>query len=773
MTGVNSEFDSRSGSPHISAEESVVLRSGSLRDAVLLRWRSMRTGRTSLARRLTIALMVAAALAATLTFLVLTRTVGLAVSQEASLILIVVDLVLALSLGAVIAWGVVRLWAQRRAGTAGARLHIRLVTLFALVAIAPAIIIVFLSAAFFNLQVQSWFNERVQTAVENSVVVADAYLNEHRRVIAADALAMAHDLNRQLPSLLADPAAADRMVQLQASLRSLSEVLVFDQGGRILARAGLTFSLEFERPPFWAIEQASRGEVSILTSDSDDRVRAMVELDSVPPTYLYVGRFVDANVLRYVERTRTAASEYKQAETRREDLQLTLAMIFVIVTLLLLLSAVGVGLGFANRLTRPIARLVHAAEMVRSGNLEVRVDEANATDEFGVLTRSFNRMTRQLEEQRRELTEANRQLEDRRRFTEAVLAGVSAGVLALDRNGRVNLPNRSATSLLGEPMAPLIGRPLAEAVPAMAPLVTRAMAHPDRLVEDDITVKTDGETLTLHVRIAAERATSGEVIGFVVTFDDMTDLLAAQRKAAWVDVARRIAHEIKNPLTPIQLSAERLKRRYLRQISDDADTFEQCTDTIVRHVDDIGRMVDEFSAFARMPNPVLTDADLGAICRDAVFLQKTAHSGVQFRLEVPEGAVMAHCDPGLVTQAVTNLLLNAVEAIEGRDEAKRAAETGEVWVSIAESQDELRIVVEDNGIGLPDELRERLTEPYVTTREKGTGLGLAIVARVMEQHGGMLELTDRSRSEKEPGGACAMLVFPRTGADGTSAREND
>ncbi|NKB50218.1 MAG: HAMP domain-containing protein [Alphaproteobacteria bacterium] len=712
---------------------------------LLGRWTSSRT----LGRRLSIALMFAAACAGAATFFAITNVSRFGITQETVLVLIVIDLALVLLLGVTITWVMVRLWTQRRAGSVGARLHIKLVSLFALVAVLPAIIVVILAALIFNTQVQAWFNERVRSAVENSVVVADAYLAEHKRLISADAVAMSQDLNRTWPRFTNDLSSVERTVEIQAALRSLPEAIVFGASGQIIARAGLTVSLELEQPPASAIQEAERGEIVILTSDADDRVRALIGLDTFPRTYLYVGRFVDSNVIGYVERTQQAAQAYAQLESRRTGLQLQFATIFVIVTLLLLLIAVGVGLGFANHMTRPIARLVRGAELVRSGNLGVRIDEDDAGDEFGMLTRAFNRMTHQLDEQRRELVEANRQLEDRRRFTEAVLGGVSAGVIGLDREGRVNLPNRSASVLLDAEMGELAGRLLADAVPEMAPPIARAVANPDRLVEDDVTLSIGEESRTLHVRIAAERDRKDQVIGFVVTFDDMTELLSAQRKAAWADVARRIAHEIKNPLTPIQLSAERLKRKYADEITSDRETFEQCTETIVRQVTDIGRMVDEFSAFARMPNPVFADANLVALCRHAVVLQQNAHPDITINTAFPGETLSIACDGGLLTQALTNLLRNAIESIEGRTPPDDDGELpdGLISVSLTTVGETVRITVEDNGRGLPEAQRDRLTEPYITTRAKGTGLGLAIVKRIMEQHDGDLKLDDRPPSD--------------------------
>ncbi|CAM9809380.1 unnamed protein product, partial [Discosporangium mesarthrocarpum] len=732
--------------------------------------------RNNLIGKLVIALLIAAAVAGIATFLVMSNT-GVRVPQVYATALLIVDLVIGLALGAVITTGIVRIWAARRAGSAGARLHVKLVGLFAVVAVVPAAIIAILAALFVIFQVQTWFNERVRSAVENSVAIAEAYLNEHRQIIAGDALAMANDLSRIWPEVYGNPAAISQAIQTQAALRALSEAIVFDSAGRVVGRAGLSASLEFNRPPIWAVEKAADGEVVILSSGNDrDRVRALVGARTVPRTWLYIGRYADPDVLGYVDRTKQAASEYEQSQTRGSNLQRTLIGTYIVVTLMLVLAAVGVGLGIANRLTRPIGRLAHAAERVRAGDLSVRVDERDAEDELGLLTRAFNRMTRQLEEQRREVVEANRQIEDRRRFTEAVLAGVSAGVIGLDSSGRINLPNRSAAALLDSRIENLVGVPIDKVVPGMADLLARARARPQRVVEDQISIEGRGTGRTLLVRIAVETGYEERINGFIVTFDDITELLSAQRKAAWADVARRIAHEIKNPLTPIQLSAERLKRKYLPQIVDDPKTFEQCTETIVRQVGDIGRMVDEFSAFARMPDPVIVSADLRRICRDAFALQHHARGDIRFEIAIPDKPVTVECDARLVGQAVTNLLQNAVDAIEGRSAEEREAEKGLVRLSLLigeAGESSARIVIDDNGRGLPDAERARITEPYVTTRAKGTGLGLAIVKKIMEDHDGELLLDDRLDEEGKVVGARITLVFPVAQATDSAERTSE
>jgi two-component system nitrogen regulation sensor histidine kinase NtrY len=464
---------------------------------------------------------------------------------------------------------------------------------------------------------------------------------------------------------------------------------------------------------------------------------------------------VDPRVLAHMDDSRAAAQVYTELEGRRADLQISFTLIFGVVALLLLLAAVWGGLDFATYLTQPIGKLIDASERVGAGDLAARVDISEGRDEIGSLSRSFNRMTSKLESQQRELLEANRQIDSRRRFIEAVLAGVSSGVVGLDQKGRITHTNGRACSLLSAPEATLQGQDLSSSLPEMAELLGQARRRPHSIAERQITLDQDeGGAQTLFVRVAPE-LDSDRIIGFVVTLDDITELLAAQRKAAWADVARRIAHEIKNPLTPIQLSAERLKRKYLSQIENDPQTFQICTDTIVRHVNDIGRMVDEFSSFARLPQPVMQEQDLVGLIDQSIFLQRNAHPSVNFTFERPDHPVVVACDSQQIGRALTNLLQNAIDAIDWRDlGGADPLPPGQITLQVVEEASTTSITVEDNGPGLPKADRNRLTEPYVTTREHGTGLGLAIVKKIMEDHGGDLRLED-----SPAGGAKVALVF--------------
>jgi two-component system nitrogen regulation sensor histidine kinase NtrY len=496
-----------------------------------------------------------------------------------------------------------------------------------------------------------------------------------------------------------------------------------------------------------------------MVGEKENRVRALIFLNryvySNEAAYLYVGRVIAPKVLGHMESAENAVKDYTELEGRRSGLQITMSLIFLVVALLLLVVAIWFGVRFAKQLAMPLAKLIDAAEQVRAGDLSARVVEAHGSDdEISALGRAFNRMTSQLESQRRELIEANRQVDARRRFTETVLSGVSAGVLGFDQEQRITIANQAAMDFLQLAPGEMVGRPLVEVLPELEPLLAQSGLRGDRAVEDHLQLKRPGQTTrTLLVRIAAEPHADQPARGHVVTFDDITDLLGAQRTAAWADVARRIAHEIKNPLTPIQLSAERLKRKYLSEITSDPETFRTCTDTIVRQVTDIGRMVDEFSSFARMPAPVMRRESLTDLARQAVFLQRQAHPGVKYEIEAPDTPVFALCDGRQIGQALTNLLQNAADAIDGRGEGPNGEKGGHVWLRIIPADDQIRLEVADDGKGLPPD-RERLTEPYVTTRTKGTGLGLAIVKKIMEDHGGELMLADRPG-----GGAIVSLTF--------------
>ncbi|GAB5471766.1 MAG: PAS domain-containing sensor histidine kinase [Rhodospirillales bacterium] len=715
------------------------------------------TRRGRVERWLMIILLIMAVASGLATFFAMTGRLPGSVGNTTLIVLLLLDLVLLLCLCVIVARRLVVIWAERRRGLAGARLHARLVSLFGLLAVAPAIVVAIFAAVLFDFGLRIWFSDQVSTVVRNSLAVAEAYLDEHQRAVAGEAVAMARVLTAQGPTRMMGQRRLQALLAQQVSTRALSEAVIFDGNRRELARGGFRVFADFNPSslPALALEQARNGDVVILPGEQDSRIGALVFLDSFSDSYLYVSRPVDSRILGQLDQSRGAVALYAELEGQRHDLQVTFALVFSLVAALLLLVAIWIGLAVANHLTRPISVLIAAAERVAGGDLTARLPPAKTGDEIASLISAFNRMTEQLQQQRGDLLDVNRQSEESRRFTEAVLSGVSSAVVSLDAEGRIRLVNSAAEALLESDGDRLRGHLLRDELPEVRGLVQRARAFPGRYAEGQIGfAQHDGQIHHLTARVLAQRGTGRQLQGLVCTFEDVTDLLAAQRKAAWADIARRIAHEIKNPLTPIQLSAERLKRKYLKQIEDDPETFSLCTDTIVRQVSDIGRMVDEFSSFARMPTPVMQAEDLGALMTQAVFLQREANPDVTLTLTLPEQPLLLSCDARQVNQALTNVLLNAVQAVR-QAQAKGKESAGEVTLSLERTKERVCIVLTDDGVGLPDGDLNRLTEPYVTTKARGTGLGLAIVKKIMEEHGGELELGNL------PGeGARVVLSFP-------------
>lgn len=725
---------------------------------------------------LAIGLAIVAILLGSFTYMTLTGLAPLPPSRGLVIALLLGNLAIVLTLFALICWRVVRIIIARVSGAAGAKLHARLVAMFSIVAVMPAIIVAVFAAVTLNRGLDAWFSQRTQVIISNAQTVAEAYLSEHQHVLRGDTLAMATDLDRAAPYLASTPERFQELVGTQAALRSLPAAYLINSKGRVLARASIAGLPDIGIPSPEQFAAASKGEAVLFTVDAVDQIRALVKLPSLEDTFLYVARPVDSRVLEHLAQTREAMSEYKSLEQRRITFQVTFALIYVAVALVTLLAAVWLGLWASNRIVDPIGKLVEAAERVSSGDLGARVEPGETGDELDVLSSAFNRMTSQLESQRNDLIEANHQLDQRRQFTEAVLSGVSAGVLGLDNEGRINHANRAASRFFGSVDADLVGRDIAVAVPEMAEVVSEAQAHPERRAQTQIAIQREGRERMLSIRVTSEVTDSG-LGGFVLTFDDITELVSAQRTSAWADVARRIAHEIKNPLTPIQLSAERLRRKYSKEILTDPEVFQQCTDTIIRQVGDIGRMVDEFSSFARMPSAVMKPVELNEVVRQAAFLQRVGHPEIEYVLDLPLTSVWIDCDGRLVSQALTNILKNAAEAIRGHNAAEHGdqdveeGELGRILVQLTEAPDLVSIVVTDSGCGLPQANRTRLTEPYMTTRTKGTGLGLAIVNKVMEDHGGTLWLEDAPASEGWESGARVRLSFPRLHQETTETNE--
>jgi two-component system, NtrC family, nitrogen regulation sensor histidine kinase NtrY len=703
--------------------------------------------------------VVVALLSALTTFMVLANLTFVNPTHNVVVTLLAVNFVTVLLLLAIIGREVWHIVQARRRGRAAARLHVQIAGLFSVIAVVPAVLVAVLASVNLDRGLDRLFSIRTRAVIENSVIVSQAYLNEHEQSIRAETNAMAIDVARAKPLFDQD---ADRFRQFftaQASLRSMPTAMMLGPDQSVIVKADIQLPSELQEPPPPPVERLAQvGDTEAVAGLLRDTncVGALIKLKGYEDTYLFVARFIDPRVLEQIQQTENSIQEYANLEARRTGVQLAFALMYTVIALTVLLSAVWIGFAFANRLVAPIRRLIGAANLVSTGNLHVQVPVRRSEGDLSQLGETFNKMTQELRTQRNDIMRARDLVDSRRRFTEAVLAGASAGVIGVDANGRVSILNRSAEKLIGSSEAEALGHPLEEIVPELKNLVDPARSGGQRLVHGQTTIHRSGRDRTVSVRVTSEQSADSDH-GYVVTLDDITELVMAQRTAAWGDIARRIAHEIKNPLTPIQLSAERLRRKYGKSITEDRAIFEQCTDTIVRQVDDIRRMVDEFSRFARMPKPVMVADDVTDTVRQVAFMQRVGNADIDIDVEIAEDPMPARFDRRLISQGLTNIIKNAGEAVAAvpADQLGR----GRIVVSAARIDSDIVIDVIDNGIGLPKENRSRLLEPYVTTREKGTGLGLAIVGKILEEHGGRIELHDAA--EKFPGqrGAWMRLRF--------------
>ena len=664
--------------------------------------------------------------------------------------LIAIDVLAVIIVGGFVIRQILRLWTERRQKMAGYQLHWRLALLFGGVAALPAVITTAFALFVVDYSLRGWFADRISTAVTGSVQVADAYFEEHSSSIRSDVLTIANDVNREAFKLLDDPNLLNQYLTNQTVLRNLSEAIILDGTGQVLAKSRFAFAVTFTRIADDWLEQARNGEVVILRADETNKLRAAVKLNSFVDAYLFVGRFIDRSVLDAVDSTRLAAVDYQQLGIRQLDLQVSFAFVFGLILLLLLITALWIGLNLATAIVEPLGSVISVAEQVRGGNLSERVPTGLDVDEIARLGISFNNMLDELNKSREQLVQANKQIDRRREFTEAVLGGVSSGVIGLDSDHKVTLPNHTSRQLLGLSDTDMIGRRLEDVVPEFAGLVAAGSTRRRKFAEDQIILTRAGRRLTLRARIASEKV-DGRVIGYVVTFDDVTDLLTAQRKAAWSDVARRIAHEIKNPLTPIQLAADRLRRKYQPDDQQASLQFSEYLSIIGRQVDDIGRMVDEFSSFARMPQPVMKPLALRELALGQVALYEAQNVTFVTDLDGDAAGGMILGDAGLLRQALTNIIQNALDSL-----AETSDDTPEIRLVMTVNDGFVCLGISDNGPGFPDMDRAQLLEPYVTNREKGTGLGLAIVSKIVQDHSGELELHDA-----DGGGACVIVRLPQ------------
>jgi two-component system nitrogen regulation sensor histidine kinase NtrY len=732
------------------------------------RWRRMRRYQSAA----TLGLVILGPVLAALTWTVL-GPLDQGGSAPLLRIVLLADLVYVLVVAALVMRRVAQMIAARRAKSAGSNLHLRLTGVFALLALIPTVTVAVFSVLTINVGLEGWFSERVRDVVGTSLSAAQAYEEEHRQELSRDGLALAAylDTERQATFFMSDGQVRQALGRVQAQIeRGLTEAFVIDGLGDIRARGARSYEFDYERPTAEDFATADAEGITIVEDYANNEFRALIPLSAFVDRYLYVTRGVDGEILSLLDETQETVALYEQLENERGRLLFEFGLLYLGFAVILILAAIWLGLWFAERLSKPVGRLVGASQRVGAGDLDVRVIEEEGDDEIAQLGRYFNQMTTQLKAQRDTLLDNTRQIERRRRLFDSVLGSVTSGVVGLDARGQVTFANRSARRLL------LVGQvpeetPIAVAVPEFAPLFAQLQAEGREVLQEQINLVRSGKQEALLVRMAVRRTEDGALEGYVIAFDDVTDLVSAQRMAAWGDVARRIAHEIKNPLTPIQLSAERIKRKFRARVGEDADSLDQMTDVIVRQTNDLRRIVDEFSRFARMPEPQRVRDDLAAILRDAVTLQEAGQPGVRISLTMPEGPVPSDVDGTMISQALTNLIKNAGEAIETLQE-KGSPEgfSPEIRVALTVEGGTARLTIADNGVGLPAD-RARLFEPYVTTRAKGTGLGLPIVKKIIEEHGGTLALDDAEPfGDDGRRGAMAVVTLPVIGASATETK---
>ncbi len=701
--------------------------------------------------------VLAAVLVASASFLILTGATDITPTPELWAGIWAANVILVLLVVSLVVTEIILLLRARRRQQAGARLQVRMVTLFAILAAVPAFLVAIVATISLNQGLDQWFSQRTRAIVESSRLVARSYMLEHAQVLRDDVIWVATELESARGTFETDRDRYQRILTALAVTRSLPFTTLISRDTDTLMRAQINVPGVAPKMPPDIMKDVKEGVPTLISPGSTNMVGATVQLRGYEDTFLFVARPVDPEVLEYLRLTDENLSEYRQYASNRLVFQITFTLMYVGLALVLLLAALWIGIAFANRFVAPIRNLMVASHRVSRGDLGVQVPIGEDEGDFHDLALGFNQMTEQLSEQRGALVLANETNEKRRQFTEAVVEGVSAGIIGLDPYGVVTLVNATACRMFDKNEVDLVGEKLADAVPLLEALMTRAQSTRRGQMYDQIQVGNEAASRTYQVRLTRE-GTMAESKGYVITLDDMTDLMTAQRTSAWADVARRIAHEIKNPLTPIQLSAERLRRRYADKLSDDFDVFDKCVATIIRQVGDIGRMVDEFSSFARMPTAALSSGDLSDTIRQSVFLEGVRQPEIALTTSLPDEPIYADFDDRLLSQALTNLVKNAMESIEfvGLDKIDKP----EVSISAEIEGDFVRINVSDNGKGWPKEHRNRLLEPYMTTREKGTGLGLAIVAKIIEQHMGEVELLDAAPDAQGRVGACFSFRLP-------------
>ena len=678
-------------------------------------------------------------------------------------LVLLADLIYVITIVAFVILRILRIISQRRQRSAGSQLHLRLTGFFTVMALLPTIGVAIFATFTVNMGLEAWFSDRVQSVIGASRSAAEAYETEQREAMVEDITDLANELGNFRKSRFGADFSEFRthLAKLQQEMqRGMKEAFVIDEKGKIKLRGFRNYAFDYDEPETSLFDAALK-QVQIIEDWDNNEIRALVYIDGFPGHYLYVTRLVDGNLLNLLDDTQETASLYQQLENEKGKVLFNFALVYLAFAILMIVSSVLLGLWFAERLSRPIGRLTGAAQKIAEGKLNVRVREESGDDEIAQLSKLFNRMTSQLKIQRDKLLQNTSQIDERRRLFDSVLASVTSGVIGLNPSGKISFINRSAISLLNCDEKNIENTTLDILVPEFAPMYTALFSNNLKSFQQEIKLLRAGRLENLLVRMAPMKDEDDKIDGFVVAFDDVTQLVSAQRAAAWGDVAQRIAHEIKNPLTPIRLSAERIKRKFMPLVDREGDTLANMTEVIVRQTNDLSRIVDEFSKFARMPEPEKQSEDIIKVVNSAISLQESGFPEILFNRNIIEGPIMFELDATMISQVLINLLKNAGESIESRQDKDGSSEVkGQIDIIVERHDTFLEVAVIDNGIGLPAD-RARLFEPYVTTRENGTGLGLAIVKKIIEEHGGTFRLEDAPKYKSSSKvGAAAIIELP-------------
>ena len=659
-------------------------------------------------------------------------------------LLVQIDIILLSLIVFILFYRILRLLLSSYRREKGSGLQRRFASLFAVMTVLPALIIAVFSILFFDLGIKTWFSDRVSSALQESRQVANAYLKEHQNNIIGDVQFVARDIDNQFKDLTIDKEGLEDTLALYGALKNLTEIIVFDTMGRVFGRYGLTASLEMEPISFDAVSRAKQGEVVVLSQENIKRVRGIARLNNFNNTYVIVGRFVDAKVIGYIENTEFAISQYETLESNRESLKVSFTLVFILMVMLLMATSVWIGLNVASTLTSPVRKLIDATSDVGRGKLKTELNPDDGYDELGELMGSFNKMTDDLETSNKSLKKANRDISKNSKFVETLLQGLSTGVVALSPAGKILMVNDIIFKIFDIKNDDIIGKKIINVFPDFADIIKTTIKQKQG-GQAQIIIQKGHEKRNLLVKVGVEK-TANKISGMVVAIEDITELDKAQKNKTWSDVARRVAHEIKNPLTPIQLSAERLKRKYKNSIKD--DVFEDSTDTIVRQVEEIGRLVDEFNSFARMPEPVMANENLVNTVKKSFVLQKNVNDFIKYTFKAPRSILFKH-DVHQIGQIITNLLKNAYIEL-----SNNSVKNPQIAVSLEIDKNKIILKVEDNGRGFPKEDRYNLLEPYISNAKDGTGLGLSIVKKIVEDHNGVVLLED-----SDMGGAMIKIIF--------------